>query len=212
MKEYLLVMDLPDSGRWAHRFGEGVIREIRKDIGAGFEQVSRSLLHGHTVRSEVVCPAFWRWYVSFSLDLSRLIGGPSEPPNARDYGRPGAGVPLALDLTRPELSVLARALAPQFGLDEGIVLLCALAVFIGHLFPVFFRFQGGKGVATALGVLIGIDGTLAALVLPEIVPASAWQGLLHNQAAWLIKAALLYRRRSHGFQRVIIDVAYHLKK
>jgi glycerol-3-phosphate acyltransferase PlsY len=53
--------------------------------------------------------------------------------------------------------VAARALAPQFGLGEQIVLLCALAVFIGHLFPVFFRFQGGKGVATALGVLLGLD-------------------------------------------------------
>lgn len=56
------------------------------------------------------------------------------------------------------------------------------------------------------------DGTLAAVVLPEIVPAQAWQGLLHNQVAWLLKAALIYRRRSHGFQRVIIDVPYHLKR
>ncbi len=56
------------------------------------------------------------------------------------------------------------------------------------------------------------DGTLAALVLPEIVPAKGWQGLMHNQVAWLIKGALLYRRRSHGYQRVIIDVPYHLKK
>ena len=53
--------------------------------------------------------------------------------------------------------VLARTLAPQLGLGEEIVLLCALAVFIGHLFPVFFRFQGGKGVATALGVLVGLN-------------------------------------------------------
>jgi amino acid transporter len=56
------------------------------------------------------------------------------------------------------------------------------------------------------------DGTLAGLVLPEIVPAQAWQGLLHNQAAWLIKTALIYRRRSQGYQRVIIDVPYHLKQ
>lgn len=56
------------------------------------------------------------------------------------------------------------------------------------------------------------DGTLAALVLPEIVPARGWQALLHNQTAWLIKTTLLYRRRSQGYQRVIIDVPYHLKK
>ncbi len=56
------------------------------------------------------------------------------------------------------------------------------------------------------------DGQLAAVVLPEIVPAKNWQTLLHNQTAWLIKAALLYRRRHLGYQRVIIDVPFHLKK
>jgi amino acid transporter len=56
------------------------------------------------------------------------------------------------------------------------------------------------------------DGQLAAVVLPEIVPAKWWHGLLHNQTAWLIKAALLYRRRRLGFQRVIIDVPFHLRR
>jgi len=56
------------------------------------------------------------------------------------------------------------------------------------------------------------DGQLAAVVLPEFVPARWWQHLLHNQTSWMIKTALLYRRRHLGFQRVIIDVPYHLKK
>jgi hypothetical protein len=56
------------------------------------------------------------------------------------------------------------------------------------------------------------DGQLAALVLPEFVPARWWESLLHNQTAWVIKAALLYRRRRQGFQRVIIDVPYHLRR
>jgi hypothetical protein len=56
------------------------------------------------------------------------------------------------------------------------------------------------------------DGQLATLVLPEFVPSKWWHGLLHNQAAWLIKAALLYRRRHQGFQRAIIDVPYHLER
>ncbi|PJH75340.1 MAG: hypothetical protein CO064_07205 [Anaerolineae bacterium CG_4_9_14_0_8_um_filter_58_9] len=55
------------------------------------------------------------------------------------------------------------------------------------------------------------DGQLAALVLPEFIPAKWWQSLLHNQTAWLIKAALLYRRRFSGFPRVIIDIPYHLR-
>jgi amino acid transporter len=56
------------------------------------------------------------------------------------------------------------------------------------------------------------DGQLAAVVLPEFVPVKWWHGLLHNQTAWLLKAALLYRRRRMGFQRVIIDVPYHLQR
>jgi len=56
------------------------------------------------------------------------------------------------------------------------------------------------------------DGQLAAVVLPEFVPARWWQALLHNQTTWQIKTALLYRRRNQGYQRVIIDVPYHLKK
>lgn len=56
------------------------------------------------------------------------------------------------------------------------------------------------------------DGQLATVVLPEFVPARRWHALLHNQSARLIKAALLYRRRRHGFQQVIIDVPYHLKR
>jgi hypothetical protein len=56
------------------------------------------------------------------------------------------------------------------------------------------------------------DGQLATVVLPEFVPSKWWHGLLHNQTAWLIKAALLYRRRHLGYQREIIDVPYHLER
>jgi hypothetical protein len=56
------------------------------------------------------------------------------------------------------------------------------------------------------------DGQLAAVVLPDFVPAKWWQSLLHNQTAWLIKTTLLYRRRHLGFQRIIVDVPYHLQR
>lgn len=56
------------------------------------------------------------------------------------------------------------------------------------------------------------DGQLATLVLPEFVPARWWQGLLHNQTAWLTKAALLYRRRKGDLPRVVIDVPYYLRE
>jgi amino acid transporter len=56
------------------------------------------------------------------------------------------------------------------------------------------------------------DGQLATILLPEFVPARWWQHLLHNQTAWLLKLALLYRRRRTGKVRAIIDVPMYLKK
>ena len=54
------------------------------------------------------------------------------------------------------------------------------------------------------------DGQLATVVLPEFIPKYWWQSLLHNQTAFLIKAALLYHRRVNGLERVVIDVPFHL--
>jgi amino acid transporter len=54
------------------------------------------------------------------------------------------------------------------------------------------------------------DGQLATVILPEFVPAAWWQNALHAQTAWLIRTALLYRRRHLGYQRTIIDVPFHL--
>ncbi len=56
------------------------------------------------------------------------------------------------------------------------------------------------------------DGQLAMVVLPEFIPARWWHSFLHNQTAWMLKAALLYRRRHLGFQRTILDVPYHLQQ
>jgi len=123
--------------------------------------------------------------LSFAVIVSRAMDLPdprsfgSGNPGATNVLRSGRKMAAVLTLLGDALKgwvavVLARALAPQFGLDEGIVLLCALAVFIGHLFPVFFRFQGGKGVATALGVLVSL---------------SPWLGLA-CLATWLLMAGV----------------------
>jgi hypothetical protein len=56
------------------------------------------------------------------------------------------------------------------------------------------------------------DGQLASVIIPEFVPAKWWQALLHNQTAWMLKAALLYRRRRYGFHQAIIDIPYHLRR
>ena len=106
--------------------------------------------------------------LSFAVIVSRAMGLPdprtfgSGNPGATNVLRTGRKTAAALTLFGDAFKgwvvvVLAAALAPRFGLSEPVVLLCALAVFVGHLFPVFFRFQGGKGVATALGVLVGLN-------------------------------------------------------
>lgn len=56
------------------------------------------------------------------------------------------------------------------------------------------------------------DGQLATVVLPEFVPARWWQALLHNQTAFLLKLALVYRRRRLGHLRAVIDVPYYLRE
>lgn len=55
------------------------------------------------------------------------------------------------------------------------------------------------------------DGQPAVLVLPEVISKRWWHHFLHNQTAWLIKAAVLYRRKWHSGERIIIDVPYHLQ-
>ncbi len=106
--------------------------------------------------------------LSFAVIVSRAMHLPdprsfgSGNPGATNVLRSGRKTAAALTLLGDALKgwvavVLARWLAPQFSLTDEIILLCALAVFMGHLYPLFFSFKGGKGVATALGVLVGLN-------------------------------------------------------
>jgi acyl phosphate:glycerol-3-phosphate acyltransferase len=93
------------------------------------------------------------------LDDPRTYG--SKNPGATNVLRSGnkkaAIITLVLDALKGAVPVLlARYFATRFGFDAAVIALCGLAAFMGHLYPVFFRFKGGKGVATALGVIIGL--------------------------------------------------------
>lgn len=113
--------------------------------------------------------------LSFAVIVSRLMGlnDPrsygSKNPGATNVLRSGskaaAVITLLLDALKGWLPVmLVRFFGKPYGLEEGTLALVGLAAFLGHLYPVFFRFQGGKGVATALGVLVGVDAYLGLAV------------------------------------------------
>lgn len=169
--------------------------------------------------------------LSFAVIVSRAMRLPdprsfgSGNPGATNVLRTGRKTAAALTLLGDALKgwvavVLARTLAPAFGLDDSVVLLCALAVFIGHLFPVFFGFKGGKGVATALGVLVGLNpwlglaclatwlliaavsriSSLAALITAALAPLYAWLLMGWGDtvvAVLVITLLLVYRHKSN---------------
>ncbi|MBY0453900.1 MAG: glycerol-3-phosphate 1-O-acyltransferase PlsY [Burkholderiaceae bacterium] len=126
-----------------------------------------------------VVAAYLLGSLSFAVIVSRAMGlnDPrtfgSKNPGATNVLRSGskaaAVVTLVLDAVKGWLPVvLVRVGGAPYGLEEGTVAMVALAAFLGHLWPVFFRFEGGKGVATALGVLLGISGWLG------LATALAW--------------------------------------
>lgn len=121
--------------------------------------------------------------LSFAVIVSRTMGlnDPrtygSKNPGATNVLRSGskaaAIVTLLLDAFKGWLPVmLVKWFGEPYGLGDGTMAMVGLAAFLGHLFPVFFRFVGGKGVATALGVLL----------------ATSWMLGLATGATWLIIA------------------------
>ncbi len=132
-----------------------------------------------------VLAAYLLGSLSFAVIVSRLMGlnDPrtfgSKNPGATNVLRSGskaaAILTLVLDAAKGWLPVaLVRWFGAPYGLEEGTQALVALAAFAGHLWPVFFGFKGGKGVATALGVLLGV---------------SAWLGLA-TLLAWLVVVSI----------------------
>ena len=170
--------------------------------------------------------------VSSAILISRLLGLPdprtegSRNPGATNVlrlgSKPGAVLTLAGDIAKGVLPVLAA----RWLSDEPVILaLAALGAFLGHLFPLYFRFEGGKGVATALGVLVVIDWQLApCLIATWLVVAATFRysslaALVTAAAApiylfWLtgepvfvglgiVLAVLLYFRHSKNIRRLL---------
>ena len=114
--------------------------------------------------------------LSFAVIVSRVMGlqDPrtfgSKNPGATNVLRSGSKLAaiatLVLDALKAWLPVvLVQWFGAPYGLQEGTQALVGLAAFLGHLYPVFFRFAGGKGVATALGVVLATSGYLGLATL-----------------------------------------------
>ena len=117
--------------------------------------------------------------LSFAVIVSRVMGlnDPrtygSKNPGATNVLRSGSKAAAIITLLLDALKgwvpvVLVKYFGKPYGLEDGTLAMVGLAAFVGHLFPVFFRFQGGKGVATALGVLLGFSGILG------LATAASW--------------------------------------
>ena len=147
--------------------------------------------------------------LSFAVLVSRVMG--LSDPRSYGSGNPGATnvlrsgnkaaavATLAFDALKGYLPVLlAIVYGPRYGLGEGTVALVGLAAFVGHLWPVFFRFQGGKGVATSAGVLFAYDPLLGLATLATWIVIAAF--FRYSSLASLVATAFapFFRLLFHG--------------
>lgn len=136
--------------------------------------------------------------LSFAVIVSRVmgLGDPrtygSRNPGATNVLRSGnkkaAIATLLLDVSKGYVPVaLVVHFGERYGLGAGTVALVALAAFLGHLWPVFFRFKGGKGVATAAGALLAVDPLLGGATLLTWVIVAAF--FRYSSLASIVAAA-----------------------
>jgi acyl phosphate:glycerol-3-phosphate acyltransferase len=135
--------------------------------------------------------------ISFAVLTSLIFGLPD--PRTYGSGNPGATnvlrsgkraaalCTLLGDVAKGSVAVLlARHFASVFGAGEATVAASAVAVFLGHLYPLYFGFKGGKGVSTALGILLGLSPWMAlvvAVVFVAVAALSAYASLASILAA-----------------------------
>jgi glycerol-3-phosphate acyltransferase PlsY len=187
--------------------------------------------------SAFVVAAYLVGSVSFAVLTSRLFGLPdphsygSRNPGATNVLRTGnkkaAILTLVGDGAKGWLAVfVAQTLGPSFGATEWTVPAVALAVFVGHLFPVFHGFAGGKGVATAAGVVFALHwplglalgalwlvmavgfriSSLAALSTAALLPPGAFYVFGNSARAWaMVPIALLLFWRHRSNIRQLLD-------
>jgi glycerol-3-phosphate acyltransferase PlsY len=166
----------------------------------------------------VVVLAYLLGSLSFAVIVSRAMR--LDDPRSYGSGNPGATnvlrsgnklaaiLTLLLDALKGVVAVVfARLMAERLGYGDATIALAGLAAFLGHLYPVFFRFQGGKGVATAAGVLLALNPWVGLLSLGTwLVVAFATR---YSSLAALVTAVLapVYLLLLHGDTRSAVIVA-----
>ena len=173
--------------------------------------------------------------VSHAMGLNDPRSYGSKNPGATNVLRSGnklaAVLTLLLDAFKGWLPVVAvQTWGAEYGLDAGTVALVGLAAFLGHLYPVFFRFVGGKGVATAMGVVLAVNpvlglatgvtwlliayffrySSLAALVSAVFVPVYYlmadgvfWRSYNRIALALVVVSGLLIWRHAENLSRLV---------
>lgn len=152
-----------------------------------------------------VVSAYLLGSLSFAVIVSHLMG--LNDPRSYGSGNPGATnvlrsgakaaavLTLLLDAVKGWLPVfLVARFGPGLGWGDGTLAGVAVAAFVGHLWPVFFRFQGGKGVATAAGVLLGLQPWLGLAVV----------------ATWLLVAVLSRYSSLAALVAAVLAPTYYL--
>ncbi|MBP7258950.1 MAG: glycerol-3-phosphate 1-O-acyltransferase PlsY, partial [Neisseria sp.] len=158
-----------------------------------------------------VAAAYLIGSLSFAVIVSKFYG--MADPRSYGSGNPGATNVLrsgkkkaaALTLLGDALKglvavLLARALQDTLGLSDATIAAVAVAVLVGHMWPVFFGFKGGKGVATALGVLLALSWPVALIcALVWLVMAFGFKvSSLAALAATLVSPIAAYFLMPHG--------------
>jgi glycerol-3-phosphate acyltransferase PlsY len=174
--------------------------------------------------------------ISFAVVVSWIFGLPD--PHTYGSGNPGATnvlrtgkkaaavLTLIGDAAKGAVALwLAQQYGPQLGIGEQTLAAVALAAFLGHLFPLYFRFRGGKGVATAAGILLAMDwrialtlvvvwvlvsvvsrySSLAAIIAASSSPLAAYYFLGWRPMTWavLVIAILLVWRHRGNIERLL---------
>ena len=174
----------------------------------------------------IVVGAYLIGSLSSAIILCKLAGLPD--PRTQGSGNPGAtnvlrfggkklaATVLALDVVK---GILPVVIAMLFGMNEVDLAVTALAAFLGHLYPLFFQFKGGKGVATALGGFLALSpllagaillswlivfkvsriSSLSAILAASLAPVYSLWFINSSDARWIILViAILLVARHHG--------------